>query len=120
VPDGVPLQAVLYIPTRAVGFVRVGQRVRLLYDAFPYQNFGTHRGRIVRISHTVLTRNDETGPLQLKEPVYEAVAALDRAQVTAYGRKMPLKPDMLLKADIILNKLSLMRWLIDPLLAKRW
>lgn len=119
VARGAPLQAILYIPTRAIGFMRVGQRVKLRYDAFPYQNFGTHDGHIVKISRTVLTRNDETGPIQLKEPVYEAVVRLDQAGVDAYGKKMPLKPDMLLKADVILSKLSLMQWLIDPLLAKR-
>jgi len=37
VPENSPLRAALLIPTRAAGFVRVGQEVRLLYDAFPYQ-----------------------------------------------------------------------------------
>ena len=34
---------------------RKGQRVRLLYDAFPYQNFGTYGGRIMQVSQTILT-----------------------------------------------------------------
>jgi membrane fusion protein len=33
--------------------VRVGQDVRLLYDAFPYQNFGTYHGRIIRLSQII-------------------------------------------------------------------
>src|SRR2546423_1828169 len=41
VPDGTPLRAELLIPTRAAGFVHVGEEVRFQYDAFPYQNFGT-------------------------------------------------------------------------------
>jgi membrane fusion protein len=119
VPQGAPLQAVLFIPTRAAGFVHVGQEVRFLYDAFPYQNFGTHRGHIVAISHTVLTRADVTGPMQPRDPSYEAVAALDRTDIDAYGKKVPLKPDMRLKADVILNRISLMQWLLDPLLARK-
>ena len=43
VPSGSPLEAELFIPTRAIGFVEVGQKVRILYDAFPYQRFGTYR-----------------------------------------------------------------------------
>jgi membrane fusion protein len=32
---------------------------------------------------------------------------------------MPLQADMLLRADIILEKRSLIRWLLDPLLSVR-
>jgi membrane fusion protein len=39
--------------------------------------------------------------------------------VDAYGKKMPLAPDMLLRADILLEKRSLMRWFLDPLLSLR-
>ena len=43
--------------------------------------------------------------------------ALDRPDIDAYGKRMPLQPDMLLNADIILEKRSLMSWLLDPLLS---
>jgi membrane fusion protein len=116
VPDGSILQAELFVPTRAAGFVRNGQRVRILYEAFPYQNFGTYGGRIVRISHTVLTAADTSAPVELKEPAYRVTAALDRPDVDAYGDKIPLQPDMLLRADIILDSRALMSWLLNPLL----
>jgi membrane fusion protein len=32
---------------------------------------------------------------------------------------MPLQPGMLLKADVILEQRSLMRWLLDPMLSAR-
>ncbi len=119
VPDASPLQAELLIPTRAAGFVSVGQEVRFLYDAFPYQNFGAYTGRIVELSHTVLTRSDTAGPLVPEEPVYKAVAVLDRPDVDASGRKAPLQAGMLLKAEIILDRRSLANWILDPLLHKR-
>ena len=43
VPDGADLNAELFVPSRAIGFVQPGQRVRLMVDAFPYQRFGSHR-----------------------------------------------------------------------------
>jgi membrane fusion protein len=57
--------------------------------------------------------------VQPRDPSYEAVAALDRTDIDAYGKKVPLKPDMLLRADVILNRISLVQWLLDPLLARR-
>lgn len=116
VPNGSVLQAQLFVPTRAAGFVHNGQRVRILYEAFPYQNFGTYGGRIVNVSRTVLTAADTSAPVELREPAYRVTAALDRPDVDAYGDRIALQPDMLLRADIILDSRPLMSWLLNPLL----
>jgi membrane fusion protein len=120
VPSGSPLQADLFIPTRAIGFVEVGQTVRILYDAFPYQRFGTYQGKIVKVSQTVIMNPDKFAPVDIKEPAYKATVALDRPDVDAQGRTIPLQPDMLLKADIILETRPLALWLLAPLLSARF
>jgi membrane fusion protein len=74
-----------------------------MYDAFPYQHFGTYRGEVVKVSQTILTSSDVAGPIKLTEPGYRVTAALDRPNIDAYGKTVPLQPDMLLKADIILE-----------------
>jgi membrane fusion protein len=119
IPLDSTLQAQLFFPTRAFGFVRPGQQVRILYDAFPYQKFGTYRGSVAKVSHTILTGNDNTGPITLKEPAYRVTVALARPDIDAYGLKTPLQPGMLLKADVILEQRSLMRWLLDPVFSAR-
>jgi membrane fusion protein len=119
VPSDSVLRAELFVSTRAIGFVRPGQEVRILYEAFPYQNFGTYTGQIIKVSETILTSSDVSGPIALKEPAYRVTAALDRPDIDAYGKKIPLQADMLLKADIIIEKRSLLRWLLDPLLSIR-
>jgi len=43
VPSHSALEAQLFVPARAIGFVQPGQEVRILYEAFPYQQFGTYR-----------------------------------------------------------------------------
>jgi membrane fusion protein len=45
---------------------------------------------------------------------------LDRPDVDASGKKMPLQAGMLLKAEVILDRRSLADWLLDPLLHKRF
>ncbi len=119
VPGNSPLQAELFIPTRAIGSVEVGQDVRILYDAFPYQHFGTYRGRIIKVSTTVLTSSDINTPVMLKEPAYKATVALDQPYINAYSKKIPLQPDMLLRADIILERRTLVNWILNPLLSTR-
>ena len=115
VPTDSPLQAELFIPASAIGFVEAGQDVRILYDAFPYQRFGTYRGRIVEVSQTVLMDGDLVAPVKVNQPVYTATVALDRPNVDVRGRKVPLQPDMSLRADIILERRSIMDWIVGPL-----
>jgi membrane fusion protein len=118
-PLKAPLQAILFVPTRAIGFVRPGQKVRLLYEAFPFQRFGTYSGRVVSVSKMILSDAGLSSPVELKEPAYKVIADLDRPDVDANGRKVPLQAGMLLRADILLEKRELIRWLVDPILNVR-
>jgi membrane fusion protein len=119
VPVDAVLQAELFVPTRAAGFIKPGQEVRVLYDAFPYQNFGTYKARVTRISRTILTAADIAAPVALKEPAYRVTAALERHDIEARGETIPLQADMLLRADIILDRRPLVAWLVTPLLDAR-
>jgi membrane fusion protein len=113
------LEAELFVPTQAIGFVRAGQEVRILYDAFPYQRFGAFGGRVSRVARTMLTDADISAPVSLQQPAYKVTVVLDRQDVTAYDGRVPLQPDMLLKADILLERRSLFAWLLDPILRAR-
>jgi membrane fusion protein len=115
VPDGSSLHAEVYAPSRAIGFVRPGQDVRLLYDAFPYQRFGSFAGRVRRISRTVHDPREIVAPLKIDEPVYRIEVAVPRQQVEAFGRAQPLQPGMTLSANLILDRRSFLQWLLEPL-----
>ena len=43
------------------------------------------------ISQTILTRSDAAGPIELKEPAYRVTVALDRPDIDAYGKRIPLQ-----------------------------
>src|SRR5262249_5851543 len=109
VPSNSRLEAVLLIPAHAIGFIAPGESVRILYDAFPYQEFGTHNGTVIEVSQTMLTEDD--GAIRLRHPSYKVRVALDRYDIDAHTRVVPLQPDMTLKADVILEKRPLIRWL---------
>ena len=82
---------------------------------FPINISAHTSGRVVKVSQTILTSSDAAGPIKLNEPAYQVTAALERPDIDAYGKRVALQPDMLLKADIILEKRSLMSWLTNPL-----
>lgn len=119
VPQDSALEAHLYLPTRAAGFVAQGQEVKLRYGAFPYQRFGLYAGRVVQVDSTILTPNELPLPLPLSEPVYRLRARLDAQAVDAYGQRYPLQAGMLLDADIVLDRRPLWQWLLEPVLSLR-
>lgn len=118
-PLGGSLRAELYVPSRAIGFVKIRQRVRLLYDAFPYQKFGPAWGEVREVSATVLAPAEVTAAVPVQEPVYRVVARLDAQTMHAFGLDVPLQPGMALRADVILEERSFAEWLLEPLLALR-
>ncbi len=116
-PEGVALQAELWAPSRAAGFLQVGAPVRLMYDAFPYQKFGVGRGRVVAIAGAPTNPADLPVPIETKEALYRVVVAIEAESVNGYGRKWRLTPGMRLSADLVLDERSLWEWLFDPIIA---
>ena len=121
-PEGSKLEAQLFTPSRSIGFVRVGQRVLIRYQAFPYQKFGHYKGTVKSISMTAISPNEL--PPQLArltsltatgEPLYRITVALDAQAITAYGKPQQLHPGMQLESEIELERRKLYEWVLEPL-----
>lgn len=119
VPKEAVFQVELFVPSRAIGFLTPGQKVRIRYDAFPYRRFGVYEGTVSEISKHVLLPAELPMPTELKVPVYRVTVVLNDQHVHAYGRTFPLQAGMSLEADIILDKQTLFQWIFDPLISMR-
>ena len=127
-PADAKLQAYLFAPSSAVGFVRPNQVVQLRYQAFPYQKFGHQGGEVVQVSRSPLQATELASlPLQLAgsagngsssgtEPLYRITVTLNQQTVSAYGQAQPLSPGMQLEADVVLERRRLIEWLFEPVL----
>jgi len=108
------MQAVIYVPTSAFGFIEQGQSTQLRYHAFPYQRFGIHQGEVNQISSNVILPSETDIPGLITVPSYRVVVSLNSQNIIAYGREHPLRSGMKLDADIVIEQRSLLRWLFDP------
>ncbi|HMM85474.1 HlyD family efflux transporter periplasmic adaptor subunit [Azohydromonas sp.] len=118
VPGDSALLAHLYAPSSAIGFVRPDQPVLLRYQAFPYQKFGHHHGRVLQVSRTPLHAGEMAGGASADgEPMYRITVALDRQTVPAYGSEQPLAAGMQLDADVLLDRRRLIEWIFEPVLS---
>jgi len=118
-PKGSGLHAQLLVPTRAIGFIEPGNQVVLRYDAFPFQRFGQYQGRVTRVGRTVWSAGERVGTLPAREPVYRIEVALERQTVRSGAQEFPLRPGMLVNADILLEKRTVFEWVFEPVLALR-
>jgi len=111
--------AELFIPTRAIGFIKTGQQVLLKYSAFPYQRFGLYKGTIDKVTEVILSPEELNVPVKLEEPVYRVSVIPEEQKISAFGREFHLQAGMLLEASIILEGRSLGEWLLAPIYSLR-
>ncbi|MDA8455138.1 HlyD family secretion protein [Acidovorax sp. GBBC 3334] len=116
-PADSPLKANLYLPSRAIGFVKIGQKVRIRYQAYPYQKFGQYSGIVDEISRNPIQVGDIplTLPLTTQEGVYGVSVKLASQHIVAYGKDVVLRPGMIMEADIEQDRRRLIEWIIEPL-----
>jgi membrane fusion protein len=116
VPVASAMEAVLYVPSTAMGFIKGGQDVRISYDAFPYQRFGQYHGVISSVSQTDVPLPGAAAAGD-RRAMFIVRVALDKATVKAYNTEIALRAGQTLTADVEIDRRTLMRWMLDPLFA---
>jgi membrane fusion protein len=119
VPAGSRLRAELYAPSRAIGFISVGEEVLLRYEPFPYQKFGHYHGTVEAVSQTAVLSGGRASDAIGAEPVYQVVVALESQSVIAYGTPHELRAGMAVEADVLLETRRLYEWVLEPLYSLR-
>jgi membrane fusion protein len=116
VPVASAMEAVLYVPSTAMGFIKGGQDVRISYDAFPYQRFGQYHGVISSVSQTDVPLPGAVAAGD-RRAMFIVRVALDKPTVKAYNTEIALRAGQTLTADVEIDRRTLMRWMLDPLFA---
>jgi membrane fusion protein len=111
------LEAELFVPTKAVGFISEQSDVRMRYVAFPYQKFGSYSGKIKSISKTILFPREHESRSGINKPVYQVVVELSQQHIEYNTVRQTLQPGMEVQAYLMGEKRSLLEWLFEPLLA---
>jgi membrane fusion protein len=116
VPQNSRLEVWLYAPSRAIGYVRPGQEVRLLFDAFPYQSHGAGRGTVTTVSRVPTEPSNIDAQLGIEEPVFRIRVAIDSLAPRAPAGERQLRPGMTLGANLVLERRTLWEVLFNPFL----
>ncbi len=101
------LVAEVRISPRDVGHLRTGQEAEVKITTYDMARFGTVEGRLKRVSAS--TFEDEQG-----DPFYKGVIELSQAYVGNDPDYNPIRPGMVVNADIITGSKTLLQYLLKP------
>jgi HlyD family secretion protein len=117
VPLNVALEAEVSIGTQDIGRVSADEPVRIKFDAFPFQKYGTGSGSIRTISQDAYPadaaqgRQDASAP-----PVFRARVTLDDTNLRGLGEPVRLLPGMTVSAEIKVGRRKVITYFLYPLL----
>lgn len=126
VPKNDPLQAEVMIKNEDVGFVSVGQKVKLKLSAYMFQKYGMLDGTVLQIG----ADSNDSGPQnssgssvanlkgngnQAQPLTYKALIALDTQTLKSpSGEELRLAPGMQVIAEINQGERTIMEYLLSP------
>lgn len=100
------LQARVYLPNSAIGFVQPGQRALVSLDSFPAADYGRIGAKVVSVGSDALPPDQQREVLgtEVRGLYFPATLQLDRQTLPAGTRSIPLTAGMSLTADLQLRE----------------
>lgn len=120
IPKNSDLVAEFYVPSNMIGFIKIGDKVLLRYEAYPYQKFGHANGEISTISKVSLLSSDLPNVSAIfpqQKSVYIVKAKLENQSIMTYGNQQKLQVGMTFEADVLQEKRSVFEWVFEPLIS---
>lgn len=126
VPKDDPLQAEVMIKNEDVGFVSVGQKVKVKLSAYTFQKYGMLDGTVLNIGadssdggaqNLAGSMKDGASPLQAppQSLTYKALVALNTQTLKSpSGELLKLTPGMRVTAEINQGRRTVMEYLLSP------
>jgi HlyD family secretion protein len=106
-PAGARLLIEAQVPNKDIAFIEKGLPVKLKFDAFPFQDYGTLPGTVIEVSPDAQV-DERLGSF------YKVMIAPERTEMTAKGKAVPLRPGLALAAEIITERKSVLSLILEP------
>ena len=101
------LRAHLKLEESCLPRLAAGQKVRLFFDAFPYQRYGTLTGRLEWVSPATVTTSEGQA--------FAARAGLDQTAFSGRGQNRPLRVGMKGEARVLIGSRTMIEYAFEPI-----
>jgi hemolysin D len=117
VPRDVPLQAEVNVEGKDIGQIVVGQPVRIKFEAFPFQKYGTGTGAIRVISRDTFAPDPkEEGGRRMPAPYYRVLVDIIDTKLKLQPDHIQMIPGMAVTAEMKVGRRSVISYFLYPLL----
>jgi hemolysin D len=117
VPRDVPLQAEVNVEGRDIGQTAVGQTVRIKFEAFPFQKYGTGSGVVRVISQDAFAPDPKAeGARRQTAPYYRVLVDISDVHLRLPAGQIHMIPGMAVTAEMKVGRRSVMSYFLYPLL----
>jgi hemolysin D len=117
VPRNVPLQAEINVEGKDIGRVAVGQPVRIKFEAFPFQKYGTGSGNVRVISHDTFAPDTKgEGARRIPAPYYRVLVDVTDTKLRRQPERIQMIPGMAVTAELKVGRRSVISYFLYPLL----
>jgi len=114
VPLGAELEAEVQLDSQDVGYVKVGDKAHLKFDAFPFQKHGMLTGELRTISEDAF-RSESSGGSNL-DGYYKCRISFKPTGLKRMPENARLLPGMTVTVELVVGKRSVISYLLWPLL----
>ncbi len=108
VPEGTPLIVEATVLNKDIGFLKVGQEAEIKFDTFPFQKYGTIKGKVIAISPDAFD-DEKLGP------VYKIRANLEKLNMVVDGRDAIVSPGMTVIVEVKTGKRRIIEFFLSPI-----
>lgn len=123
VPDDAQAVVEAQILNKDIGFIKVGQPVRVKLEAFNFTDYGIVPGVVETISRDAIDlsqsgapqRDAETGRPVQQGLVYAARIRLERRTIRVGGRDQLIGPGLAVQAEIVTGRRRIIQYLLSPI-----
>jgi HlyD family secretion protein len=117
VPQDDPLQAEINVDGKDIGQVAVGQQVRLKFDAFPFQKYGTASGKVRIVSQGSFTPEGKEEAVRRATPLYYRVLVdMTDTRLHNLPEHFQMIPGMTVTAEMKVGRRRVISYFLYPLL----
>ena len=108
VPQGTPLIIEAMALNKDIGFLKIGQEAEVKLDTFPFQKYGTVKGKVTAISPDAF-EDEKLGP------VYKIKVTIEKFKIYADDRYIPIAPGMSVSVEVKTNKRRIIEFFLSPI-----
>ena len=92
-----------------IGFLKEGQKAEVKLDTFPFQKYGTIKGKVISISPDAF-EDEKMGP------VYKIKVEMEKIYIVVDGKKVAVSPGMAVSVEVKTNKRRIIEFFLSPII----